>query len=51
MFNFFPPKGKWNLRVFTDKGYLYHQTNGINTVIEINDKKQKFNANLSIPVR
>ena len=51
MFNFFPPKGKWNIRVFTEKGYLYHQTNGINTIIEINDKKQKFNANLSIPVQ
>jgi ligand-binding sensor domain-containing protein/serine phosphatase RsbU (regulator of sigma subunit) len=51
MFDFFPPKGKWNIRVFTEKGYLYHQTNGINTIIEVNDKQQKFNANLSIPVQ
>mgnify|MGYP005676933725 FL=1 len=50
-FTFFPPKGKWNIRVFTEKGYLYHQTNGINTIIEINDQKQKFDANLSIPVQ
>ena len=50
-FTFFPPKGKWNLRVFTDKGYVYHQTNGKATEININDQKQIFNANLSIPLQ
>ena len=50
-FTFFPPKGKWNIRVFTEKGYLYHQTNGINTIIEMNDQKQIYNANLSIPLQ
>ena len=47
----YPPKGKWNIRVFTDKGYVYHQTNGLNTLIEINDKNQKFDSKLSIPVQ
>ena len=50
-FTFYPPKGKWNIRVFTDKGYVYHQTNGLNTLIEINDKNQKFDSKLSIPVQ
>ena len=36
-FTFFPPKGKWNLRVLTDKGYVYHQTNG--KVTEINTRR------------
>ena len=31
IFQFIPPKGKWNLRVLTDKGYVYHQTKGNNT--------------------
>ena len=50
-FTFFPPKGKWNLRVLTDKGYVYHQTNGKATEININDQNQIFNANLSIPLQ
>ena len=50
-FTFFPPKGNWNLRVLTDKGYVYHQTKGNNTEIIINDEKNIFNANLSIPLQ
>ena len=30
---------------------MYHQTNGLNTLIEINDKNQKFDSKLSIPVQ
>ncbi|MFL2564240.1 MAG: two-component regulator propeller domain-containing protein [Parvicellaceae bacterium] len=50
-FTFIPPKGNWNLRVLTDKGYVYHQTKGNNTEIIINDEKNIFNANLSIPLQ
>ena len=50
-FEFYPPEGKWNLRVLTDKGYVYLQKNGINTEININDQNQIFNANFSIPLQ
>ena len=50
-FEFYPPEGKWNLRVLTDKGYVYLQKNEINTEININDQNQIFNANFSIPLQ
>jgi len=49
-FKFRPPNGNWHIRIYSNKKYEYHKTEGKRTLIQINNKSKKnHEINFTIP--